>query len=312
MKKITTEEFIERAKKIHGDKYDYSKVKYVGSNTKVCIICPKHGEFWQLPSGHLSGSGCKQCVIDNITFTTEKFIEKAKEIHGDIYDYSKVEYVNNHTKVCIICPKHGEFWQLPMVHLRPNKGKCLKCSYETRNAYKKLGKEKFIEKAKKIHGDKYDYSKVEYINAITEVCIICPKHGEFLQVPHYHLRGHGCRKCRQSKMEVEITKFLKDNNINFIHECGASQFKWLGKLRYDFYLPQYNVAIECQGKQHFIPVKQFGGEKELATRIKQDEKKLSLSNEHGIKIFYYANYDYNFPYEIIQDKQILLEKITSG
>ena len=309
MKKKTTKEFIEQARAIHGDKYDYSKAEYIGANVKICIICPIHGEFWQTPSSHIRGKGCHKCAIDNITLTTEIFIKKAKAIHGDKYDYSKVNYVNNHTPICIICPKHGEFWQLPMVHLRPNKGGCLKCSYETRNIYKRLGKDKFIEKAKAIHGDKYDYSKVEYVNILTPVCIICPKHGEFWQVPHFHLQGHGCRKCRQSKMEVEITKFLKENNIEFIPECGASKFKWIGKLKYDFYLPKYNIAIECQGKQHFIPVKQFGGEEEFIKRKNQDSEKLRLSKENGIKILYYANYKYNFPYYVILDKNTLLERI---
>lgn len=110
-------------------------------------------------------------------------------------------------------------------------------------------------------------------------------------------------------MEVEITKFLKENNIEFIPECGASKFKWIGKLKYDFYLPKYNIAIECQGKQHFIPVKQFGGEEEFIKRKNQDSEKLRLSKENGIKILYYANYKYNFPYYVILDKNTLLEKI---
>lgn len=307
--KITTQDFIVKAKKIHGNKFDYSKVEYINSKTKICIICPKHGEFWQTPNKHLSGHGCPKCCKNGVKLTTQDFIEKAKQIHGDKYDYSKVDYINNHTKVCIICPKHGEFWQLPMVHLRLNSGNCLKCSYETRNTYKRLGKDNFIEKARQIHGDKYDYSKIEYINTKTPVCIICPKHGEFWQAPHLHLSGNGCRKCRQSKMEVEISKLLDENNIKFIPECGASKFKWLGRLKYDFFLPKYNIAIECQGKQHFISVKQFGGETEFAKRQYQDNEKLRLSNENGVKILYYANYKYDFPYDVILDKNVLLKEI---
>jgi hypothetical protein len=309
MKKKTTEEFIKQAKEVHGDKYDYSKVLYEHSLKKVCIICPKHGEFWQIPNTHLQGKGCRKCVLETLTFNTKTFIEKAREIHGNKYDYSKVEYVNSQTKVCIICPKHGEFWQIPNAHLQGNG--CLKCSYETRNDCKRLTTEQFIEKAREVHGDKYDYSKVKYINTHIPVCIICPKHGEFWQVPHFHLLGNGCRKCRQSKMEVEITKILTENNIKFIPECGASKFKWLGKLKYDFYLPQYNIAIECQGKQHFIPVKHFGGEKEFIKRKTQDNKKLKLSNKNGVKILYYANYKYDFPYDVILTTQELLKKIIS-
>ena len=113
MRKLTTYEFIEKAKKVHGDKYDYSKVEYVNSRTKICIICPQHGEFWQTPNAHLMKEGCPKCKGENVSKvnrrTTNEFIEKAKKVHGDKYDYSKVDYKNNSTKVCIICPIHGEF-----------------------------------------------------------------------------------------------------------------------------------------------------------------------------------------------------------
>ena len=186
-KKMTTEEFIRKVRDAHGDKYDYSKVEYVNAKTKVCIICPEHGEFWQQPSNHLQGQGCPKCTHPNANMTTEDFIIKAKQIHGDKYDYSKVEYVNSSTKVCIICPIHGEFWQQPIDHIN-GKG-CPKCvgKYQTT--------EDFIIKAKQIHGDKYNYSKVDYINMETKVCIICPEHGEFRQTPHNHLKGQGCPKC---------------------------------------------------------------------------------------------------------------------
>lgn len=103
--------FIKRAREVHGNKYDYSKVEYINAKTKVCIICPEHGEFWQKPSDHLNGCGCKKCAYKrNDGFSKrkklEQFIIDAKYIHGDKYDYSKVEYINAKTKVCIICPKH--------------------------------------------------------------------------------------------------------------------------------------------------------------------------------------------------------------
>ena len=118
---LTTESFIEKAKKVHGDKYDYSKVEYKNCKTKVCIICPKHGEFWQEARQHLSGRGCPECKRKKCGSSQKSnikdFINKAKEVHGNKYDYSKVEYKNSKTKVCIICPEHGEFWQRPYVHL---------------------------------------------------------------------------------------------------------------------------------------------------------------------------------------------------
>ena len=188
----TTEQFIEEARQVHGDKYDYSKVNYINNSTKVCIICPEHGEFWQRPNDHLSGQGCPACgkekCADDSRLTSEQFIEKARKVHGDKYDYSKVEYINARTKVCIICPEHGEFWQKPNDHLS-GQG----CPFCAGNV--KLTSEQFIEKAMQVHGDKYDYSKVEYVNSATNVCIICPEHGEFWQKPSNHLIGKGCCAC---------------------------------------------------------------------------------------------------------------------
>ena len=119
---MTTEEFINKAKQVHGDKYDYSHVVYVNSKTKVCIICPQHGEFLQSPKKHLSGQGCSKCgrarLSQLFSQGKDKFIERAKAIHGDFYDYSEVVYVNTHTHVKIICPLHGVFLQEPASHLR--------------------------------------------------------------------------------------------------------------------------------------------------------------------------------------------------
>lgn len=187
-KRLTTEEFIRRAKAVHGDKYDYSKVEYKNRKSRVCIICPIHGEFYQLPNSHLIGCGCPSCS-GCAKYTTESFIQKAREVHGDKYDYSKVEYKNSHTEVCIICPKHGEFWQKPSGHLSGYG--CAQCAGNA-----KLSTEDFIKKAKMVHGLKYGYSKVKYVNRTAAVCIICPKHGSFWQGADLHLKGCGCPFCR--------------------------------------------------------------------------------------------------------------------
>ena len=151
--KKTTEEFIEEARKIHGSKYDYSKVNYVNNHTKVEIICPEHGSFFQIPSNHLQGQNCPKCKKKNIckklSKTTEQFIEEARKIHGDKYDYSKVNYINNSTKIEIICPKHGSFFQIPFSHLRGND--CTMCTKNNSHFTKKKTAEEFIEEAKKIH-----------------------------------------------------------------------------------------------------------------------------------------------------------------
>lgn len=196
-KKLTKEEFIKKANEKHNGKYDYHKVDYVNAHTKVCIICPKHGEFFQIPGDHIRGVGCPKCKGDKLreskTLTKEEFIKKAREKHGDKYDYSKVEYVDAHTKICIKCPSHGEFWQTPHKHLQ-GRG-CSTCGVIKIGDKNRLSLSNFIKRANKVHDGKYNYSKVDYVNVHTKVCIICPKHGEFKQIPKHHIRGSGCPKC---------------------------------------------------------------------------------------------------------------------
>ncbi|MCK9369596.1 DUF723 domain-containing protein [Candidatus Dojkabacteria bacterium] len=126
----TIGEFTTRAKKVHGDKYDYSLVNYVNNNTKVTIICPEHGEFEQKPDYHTnSKAGCPMCA-DNIKLSTEEFIKRSKLIHNDKYNYSKVEYISTHKKVILICPIHGEFSQKPNNHISMKTG-CPRCVSKT-------------------------------------------------------------------------------------------------------------------------------------------------------------------------------------
>ena len=284
-RRFTKEEFIQKAKEIHNDKYDYSKIKYKDCRTKICIICPEHGEFWQTPLSHLHTRGCPKC--SKRYMDTEYFIEKAKELYGDKYDYSKVEYVNNHTKVCIICPEHGEFYvntkDFLNGHGRPE------CGLKSRSDKIKGNTITFIEKARKIHGNKYDYSKVDYKRGNEKVCIICPEHGEFWQRPTGHLQGYGCPCCNESHIEREVNKLLLERNVKFER---YKRFNWLGLQSLDFYLPEYNIAIECQGIQHFEEVQYFGGEKGLKENKKRDKKKYDLCKEHGVVIFY-VNYKEN-------------------
>ena len=117
-----------------------------------------------------------------------------KKFIGNKYDYSKVEYVNNRTKVCIICSEHGEFWQTPNSHLKGCG--CSNCRKKIMSNKLSYTSEIFIQKAREVHGNKYDYSKVEYKDFYTKVCIICPIHGEFWQKPNIHIRTKiCCPKC---------------------------------------------------------------------------------------------------------------------
>lgn len=195
--KWTTGKFIEEAKKVHGDRYDYSKVVYINQRTKVHIICSEHGEFEQTPSDHLQGHGCPKCGGTK-ALTQEEFIRRAREVHGDRYDYSKVVYINQNTKVCIICPEHGEFEQTPLSHIYQRSG-CPKCKGRV------LTTGEVVQLFREKHGDRYDYSKVEYKKMHEKVCIICPEHGEFEQTPSKHLSGQGCPLCGiESRIEKRI------------------------------------------------------------------------------------------------------------
>jgi hypothetical protein len=213
---LTINEFIQKAKKIHDDKCDYSKVNYIDNKTKVIIICPKHGEFLQAPYKHLKGQGCCECA-QNKKSTLKHFIDKVNKIHNNKYNYDKFIYINNGTKGIIICPEHGEFTQSPIVHLK-NHG-CPEC---TRN--KKLTLEIFIQKARKIHGEKYSYSKVIYINAHTKIIIICLKHGEFTQIPDSHLRGSGCPYCFATT-KLTLKQFI--SKANKIHNNKYNYDKFI-------------------------------------------------------------------------------------
>ena len=210
MQKLNQEQFIKKARNIHGDKYDYSKLKYVKAISKVIIICKYHGEFLQTPDKHSHGRGCPRCAIEirakSKTKTLNEFIKEAQTKHKNKYNYSKVNYINNMTKIIIICPEHGEFLQFAANHLQ-GKG-CPIC----------VGKNKttasFIQEAYLIHKNKYDYSITNYIKGFY-VEILCKIHGKFKQAPSSHLQGRGCPSCGQEYRTKKATKSFN----NFIKEA---------------------------------------------------------------------------------------------
>ena len=206
-------------------------------------------------------------------------------IHGDKYDYSKSNYINSVTKTTIICPIHGEFQQMPIEHMR-GQG-CPKCKFDSQRNLHGFDdiKTYFLTKAKEVHGDKYDYSKVELEYISQKVCIICPVHGEFWQIPNAHLQGVGCPQCgyRKQNCELKIAEILKSNGITYKRHA---KFEWLGRQNVDFYLPDYNIAIEYQGLQHFKPIKFYGGEKAFDKTIERDKRKYMLCKENNLKLMY--------------------------
>jgi hypothetical protein len=286
-RKLTTKEFIASARVIHGNKYDYSKAEYKNYNTNICIICPTHGEFDQLPYNHTKQkSGCPRCS-KNKRLTTKEFIIRANEIHNGKYDYSKVNYINNRTKIIIICPIHGAFIQSPDIHISsPNYCGCPKCGGTI-----KSNNNQFILAARNVHDNKYNYSLVHYNTAHKKVIIKCNTcNTVFQQAPTDHLNGKGCCICNQSHGERKIRKFLHENKIHFEPEKSFSNCrnpKTNYKLRFDFYVPSKNLLIEFDGRQHFF-IGKFGSHiqtrQELTDLQYKDNIKTQYAKNQNIKL----------------------------
>lgn len=213
----TTPGFIERARKIHGDKYDYSQVVYKNSGTKVKLVCKIHGEFEQVANKHMCGQGCRSCGYKKNSNTKcipfEEFEKRSREKHGDKFQYDKESYTRISAKVKIICPNHGEFVIEARSHYEKGEG-CKQCNTELQIKNNTSTTEEFIERSIKIHGDRYDYSKVNYVKVHIPVEIICKVHGEFLQKPMCHLCAQGCRKCgikrNTDRQRKTVTQFIEE------------------------------------------------------------------------------------------------------
>lgn len=209
-KKLTQEEFIRRATEKHGGRYDYSRVEYHNANSKVEIICPIHGSFYQRAVGHyIMGYGCPKCGDaangDRCRKTTEQFISEAKAIHGDRYDFSKVVYRKNRDYITVICPIHGEWSSKPFDILRGHG--CPKCGRElnAKQAKERMTSvEDFISRSRKSHSIQYDYTKVVYRGNKQKVEIVCPRHGSFFQNPYEHMTGDDCPKCKAEKYKKPV------------------------------------------------------------------------------------------------------------
>lgn len=232
---MTTETFAQRGRELYGDKYDYSKVEYKGGDVKVCIICPEHGEFWQLPFNHLRGNQCPKCNKYR-SISKEEFIEKSNIVHNGKYDYSKVDFIDCHTKVCIVCPVHGDFYQTPTGHMRGFG--CKLCANKTISIKNTETLENFLERAERVHGGRYDYSKTEYHGLDKETTIICPIHGEVKTTLQFHLTTCGCPKCQQEKYDKKNRGF---GAVDRTPHAKSSAQKWRAMIerceskRYDSY-----------------------------------------------------------------------------
>ena len=206
----TTESFIEVAKQVHGDTFDYSNAEFKGIRVPVEITCKRHGSFMQDPYSHLKGAGCGRCK--KIT-TVEDALAKFSEVHGDKYDYSKfTKWPGGTSKIQIGCPIHGEFSQTIAEHLKGSG--CNECGKLKKAATLKKGVEEYIADARRVHGDKYDYSLwvPETTAWHNKVTIVCPEHGPFEQLLGSHIKGRGCERCGLAAASLK-SRVTKDERI---------------------------------------------------------------------------------------------------
>jgi len=423
---MNTEQFIVNAKLIHGDKYDYSKVTYVNNCSKVEIICPKHGSFWQTPQSHVKNkSECKLCSIqtikvdmankfdsfkkefkrlypehdliepksflENLKFTFVcskhgKFVSTANLIlnkwqcpicnGGKIpehfqstlnnmypnYNYSNAVYNNRDSNIDVVCSKHGKFSVHFRRHLRGlvgcqgcknekfkpiikertlndrrnveeisrkkqfeilfgdsfkylkyekgvltyeckkhglksgrwcniSKGKaCKECAIDRYKDNYKLSFEEFILKSKTIHGDKYDYSFVDYENVETKVKIICPSHGEFYQIPRYHFLGHGCKSCNVSNAHVAINNLLDQLNIDYI----VNDRSIINPYEIDTYIDKHKIGIEVNGLywHSYDNLSDIDSNRHI--------NKLKLCENNNLRLFQFTDYEIKNKFEIVK------------
>ena len=275
----THEKFMMELMEIHGNKYDYGKTIYHTDLIPVILTCKIHGEFEINPNHLLRGQGCAECgkIKKGLSRrnSIEDFIKRAKEKHGDKYDYSKVVLKTVHEKVIIICPEHGEFKQTPASHCY-GRG-CKECYEPLRGASQKYTIDDFIKRAKEKHGDKYDYSLVEYISSQKKIRIICPTHGIFEQRATSHIK-YGCQLCANE----EITKNLKLGTEKFIIKA-----KEVHGERYNYSLAEYGnnqkVIIICEkhGKFQQEPTSHLAG--------RGCPKCISSVGENKIRLYFQKN-----------------------
>ena len=294
MRRLKTEDFIERSIKKHNGKYTYEHTDLDNRDEKgrVLVTCPIHGDFLIDPTNHLRGVGCGKCNGGVRYRTTEMVLEEIKSIHGDKYIIpNDFEYISNKTNFKVICPIHGEF-TTNYTNLVKHKHGCNKCCHHLYEI------EEFREDLRKIYGEKFNFDNTIFKGYRNDVNFVCKNCGKTLKArPKRLLDGHYKCECECNPMTIlenEVASFLSKENIEYVYNYKNDEWlKLKGQLSLDFYLPKYKIAIECQGRFHFEPYKNNDEKSiiEYNTQYNRDVLKYELCKEHGIKVFYYSNID---------------------
>ena len=296
--KMTHDDFIRKAQAVHGDRYGYGMAAYACNEDMLTITCPAHGAFVQRARNHLQGRGCPRCKAEQSsqrqTGNRDEFVRKAQAIHGERYDYSKVEYHRSGSKVEVICPTHGSFMVTPNSHLSRQSG-CPKC------AGKGFSSAEFVAMLKERHGEAYQYGQTEYTGIKHKITITCPKHGDFSQTAEAHRLGQGCPQCgyeaRASQAERELVDWLGTLNIPFVH-CDRSV---LDGEEIDVFFPGAMVGIELNGRYWH------------SDRIKHPrfhERKTDAAQKKGVRLITVWDFDWATRRPVVE--RLILNAIHAG
>ena len=296
-KKITLKNFLDRATKVHGQTYDYSKVEYIRGDVKVCIVCPIHGEFWMSPNHHYQGEGCPKCryikSASSKRRTINEVIEIANTVHNFKYDYSLIkEYKNDREKLPIVCKEHGVFYQTMNNHIKGKQG-CPECGKVKCHNSRYYSNDDFIKLAVKKHNNFYLYDKVKYVDSKTKVTITCPVHGDFEQIPRNHIYGAGCPRCfkEKSSVEREVLEFIK---TILSCEIVENDRTILDGKELDIFIPSLSVGIEINGL--------IWHSEKFGTSPSYHVEKTDMCLANNIRLIHIFEDEWNYKQEIVKSR----------
>ena len=257
--------------------------EYTNLHNKYIYICPKHGEYEQSWGVHKNGHLCKKCSLDKISAKFSKgyytYLEECKE-KG--YDLPIEDYINAHTKIKHKCDKGHIYEQKPNSHLH-GEG-CSVCGNSLKTGRQSKSPKKYIQECRE---KGLDLPIESYANCKTRIKHKCSKGHIYSQSPDMHTtpnRLNGCPVCNESHGERFIRNYLDKNNIKYIPQKKFNNLKDKQLLSYDFYLPDYKILIEYQGKQHYESFEYFGGKDKFRKQQYHDKLKREYANDNGYRL----------------------------
>lgn len=254
---------LKKIKEKFEDQIDTSLVESATAknNYKITLICKEHGKFTKsIYSLFNSKYGCTKCnrkyANDWHKLDFDTVIKKCKEIHDNYYSYELVKKWNNiGEKIDIICPIHGKVKVVLRNHLAGMK--CRKCANDLIHIQQRNSTKDILNRVKEIHGNRYDYSKIDYKGMFYPIEVICKEHGSFFIITKDHISGNGCPKCNMSNLEEKVDTYLKNKKYNYIFQYKIEKCKRKKELPFDFGILDENnnllSLIECQGELHYFP-----------------------------------------------------------